>query len=497
VDDHLEIERAYEPPPGVVVPDLRSLPGVAAVGVLRHDELSAVYFDTPDLSLARAGASLRRRTGGTDQGWHLKLPATTGRLEVQVPLGRALRVPPRQLADAVLGWSRGAPLVPVATIETRRTTHALLGEEGVVLAELADDEVTGTRSGAAGGEASVSWREWEVELVDGDADLLDAASGLLAEAGAEPATIQRKVERVLGDALPAPVRLLEPGAREPAARVVHARLAAQVDELARRDVQVRRRESGGVHNARIACRRLRSALATFRPLLDGEQAERLRAELRWLAETLSDARDATVVGERLSRLLAEEDPALVDGPVARRLRTTYGGRPPVPESLVSPRYHDLRHALDALVADPPWTELAGEPACDVLPRLVRKDWKRLRRRYRAVPDDGERDEALHDVRKASKRLRYAAETLRPVAGKAAKRQARAAKELASYLGVRQDTVVTRRHLRSLTAAAAAAGEPTFTYGRLHAREEGVAEELDAGVRTAWRRVKGPARRWTC
>jgi CYTH domain-containing protein len=75
VAEHREVERKYDIEPGGLLPPL-----VDADPPLRVTEpvtihLEAVYFDTPDLRLARRGSTLRRRTGGEDEGWHLKLPA--------------------------------------------------------------------------------------------------------------------------------------------------------------------------------------------------------------------------------------------------------------------------------------------------------------------------------------------------------------------------------------------------------------------------------------
>lgn len=486
---HREIERTYDPAPDADLPDLSGLPGVVGVGGTRVDLLRADYFDTHDLALARAGVSLRRRTGGADEGWHLKTPAGADRDELQLPLDRAVRTPPKALREAALGWTRGSLLAVVATIETRRTTCTLHGEDGRVLAELADDAVTGTRVDGT----VVSWREWELELVDGDPGLLDDADDLLAAAGVGRAEVPRKIARVLGEALPAAATLRAAKPGKPAARVVHRRLADQVAELARRDVQIRRGQQEGVHKARIACRRLRSLLATYRPVLDREVTDPVRDEIQWLARSLSDARDAVVVSARLLSLLGEEPAGLVIGPVERRVRTTYGkrARAGLSEVLGSQRYFALRDSLDRLVAEPPWTEEAGRPAREVLLRPVHRDWRRVRRRYVAVGDADDRDVALHEVRKAAKRLRYAAETVEPVVGEDARRLASAANELTSYLGERQDSVVCRGEIVALAAAAVADGESSFTYGRLHAREQQRATELDARLDAAWHRVARP------
>ena len=328
--------------------------------------------------------------------------------------------------------------------------------------------------------------------MDGDEDLLEAADALMADHGVAPSDVTRKIERALGDRMPEPARLRTPKPGKPVARVVHAWIADQVEELAQREAQARLGDPEGVHKARVACRRLRSALATFRPYLDREVTDPLREELRWLARALGEVRDAGVAHDRLTRLLRSEPRELVAGPVARRLRDTYGGAARLPGALDDPRYLRLRGALDLLVTDPPWTPKADRPARKAVRTRLRKEVERVGDRFPA--DD---DEALHRLRKASKRLRYAAEAARPVCGKRSKRLAKAARALTDHLGKRQDTVTSRDLLVELARAARDAGEPTFTYGRLHAREEATAARLDDDLPAEWRRFTGLARRSTC
>ena len=481
---HREIERAYAPDGEAGLPDLTALPGVVRVGDPDVAELCATYVDTAELALTRAGVSLRRRAGGRDEGWHLKVPAGRGRDELQLPLTPAQQ-PPRELVDAVQGWVRGAPLGAVATIETRRTTYPLLDAEGRVLVELADDQVTGT---PADGAPPVRWREWELEIVDGAPDLLEAADEVMAAVGVSPSEVRRKIVRALGDRVPEGPHLRTPKAAKPAARVLQRRLAEQVAELLRRDHEIRLGKDEGIHRARVACRRLRSALATFRPLVDREVTDPLREEIKWLGTQLGGARDAKVVRQRLTELAGDEEE--VAGAARRRIDEAYSRRREaadqvVATTLASARYFELLDALDRLAAEPPWTGVAEADARDVLPRRVRKDWKRLRRRVEAVEGAADRDEAMHEARKAAKRLRYAAETLRPVWGKQAKRLVKAAKGVTTLLGERQDTVMSRAVLAELTAQAQEAGEDTFTFGRLHAREELRAAELDDEFFTVW------------
>jgi CHAD domain-containing protein len=495
--DHLEIERTYAVDPDASLPDLTQLPDVAEVGPTRVDNLDAVYFDTADFGLTRAGVSLRRRTGGTDEGWHLKVPTGAGRHEVRVSLTRARRHPPAELRRQVLAWTLRAPLAPIATIRTRRTRRDLISRDGTALAELADDQVTGTPEGSAG---PVVWREWELELVDAGAELLEAADELMAGVGVRPGGVHRKIVRVLGDWASTPP-LPEVGPDLPAGRVLLRRLVRQVAELKRCDSQMRRHQDEGVHRARIACRRLRSALATYRPLVDREVTDPLRDEIQWLQRALADARDAVVVRERLRALVdAEPDDAVV-GPVGRRLDTTFDDRARegwtlVDETLSSERYFKLLAALDRLIAEPPWRDKADLPAEEVLPARIRKEWRRMKRRMAGVADADDRDAELHEVRKDAKRLRYAAEAVHPVWGKNAKRLAKAAKKLTSHLGERQDTVMSRPGLLEIAASADAAGESSVTWGVLLVREEERAAELDAELPGLWEKVsRKKLRRW--
>ncbi|HEU4810639.1 MAG TPA: CHAD domain-containing protein [Nocardioides sp.] len=291
---------------------------------------------------------------------------------------------------------------------------------------------------------------------------------------------------------PVPDAALEPGPRNPVALVAHRRLAEQVAELVRRDGRIRRGRDGDVHQARVACRKLRSALATYRPLLEPAVTEPLREELRWLGTALGSARDSQVVRDRLTALVGDEDDVV--GPVQRRIEASYDALravavAEVATTLESARHRDLLVALERLVVVPPWTDLAGRDARDVVPDLVREDWRRLRRRVEALDGAEDRDRAFHEVRKAAKRLRYAAESLEPVWGRDAKRLGKAATRITALLGERQDTVMSRADLVALSADAVAAGESGFTYARLNAREQGRADELDLAFDDAWRDLR--------
>ncbi|HWG65135.1 MAG TPA: CYTH domain-containing protein [Streptosporangiaceae bacterium] len=204
-----EIEQKYDATPDFVLPDLAGSGAATAMSPPQTVDLSAIYFDTSDFRLANAKVTLRRREGGSDAGWHVKLPVSADtRREVHFPLGPATTTVPQQVADVVAEWTRGESLVPIARLQTTRTSSKLIDAAGRVLAEVADDLVTGSRPAQEGtqpGEAGAAprwevrsrWREIEVELVSGRRDLLQAAGERLRAAGARPSGSASKLARLL------------------------------------------------------------------------------------------------------------------------------------------------------------------------------------------------------------------------------------------------------------------------------------------------------------
>lgn len=478
----LEVERKYDVDDRTQVPDLTGVPGVAAVSEPEVVHLVATYVDTADLRLRRAHTTLRHRSGGHDAGWHLKTPVGADRQEVRLPGNDAAAPVPEQLQSLVRVHVRRAALAPVAVLTTVRTVRRLLDADGRVLVELADDVVTGTPVGGV----EQTWREWEAELVDGSRELLGDVERELLRTGAEPSASSSKLGRVLG-ALPPGGGAVPWWAGRPvssrrvsAGGVVQAHLRAQAEELVRRDPQVRRDVDDAVHRMRVATRRLRSALTSFRVLLDPAATAALREELKWLAGLLGEARDAEVQHARLRELVAGQPAELVVGPVHARVDEVMGRRyreahQAVVRELDGDRYLALLDALDSLVEAPPFLDGARGRAADVLPGLGRRTWKRLDRRLReaerAEPGH-EQDLLLHEARKDAKRARYLGEAVTPVFGRPARRWAKAVAGLQESLGEHQDGVVVRDLLRGLAEEAHRAGESTFTYGRLHALEEG-------------------------
>ena len=482
---YLEVERKFEVFESTVSPSFDGLSSVARVERSPSQQLDAVYFDTPAHDLAARRVTLRRRTGGTDEGWHLKLPAgPDARTEVRVPLGDdSTDVVPTELLDVVLAIVRDRPVGPVARISTSRTVDVLYGPDGTALAEFCDDQVVAR---AEDDESQQRWREWELELAEGgDRSLLDRLANRLLDAGAVPAGHGSKLARVLegeGDAQDS----------EPPADPVHRAVAEQVEQLLAWDRAVRADVYDSVHQMRVTTRKIRSLLQASEGSFGISDDAWILDELRQLAAVLGVARDAEVLAERYEKALDELPKELVRGPVRERLvdGANKHYKSGLRRSLIamrSERYFRLLDALEGLVAAQPSPAQTGEePAVLTIDSAYRKVRKAAKAAAEAA--DPEKDEALHRIRKGAKRLRYTA------AATGDSKVSDRAKTIQTLLGDHQDSVVSRTHLSREAESAHAAGEDTFTYGLLYQLEDDLARRSRAQLDDALKQLDRTVRK---
>lgn len=483
---YLEVERKFDVVEDTVSPSFAGLTTVARAERPPSQQLDAVYYDTPARDLAAHRMTLRRRTGGTDEGWHLKLPAgQDSRTEVREPLGDADAVPDA-LRDVVLAIVRDRPLEPVARISTLRTIDLLYGHDGLPLAEFCDDRVTASASGHEDDEQR--WREWELELAEGTPrEMLDRLTNRLLDAGAAPAGHGSKLARVLDAAAGAP-----PKPAAPPADPVHRAVAQQVGEMLEWDRAVRTDTYDSVHQMRVTTRKIRSLLQASEGAFGIADDEWILDELRQLAAVLGVARDAEVLAERYQRALDELPKDLVRGPVRERLvegakhRYTTGWRRSL-MAMRTQRYFRLLDALEALATGRPPAAAPGEEQAQL---TIDSAYKRVRKAAKkaSAAAETDKDEALHRIRKGAKRLRYTAS-----ATGAAKVSERA-KTIQTLLGDHQDSVVSRTHLVHEAETAHAAGEDTFTYGVLYQQEDDLAQRSRAQVDDALRQLTKAVRK---
>lgn len=471
LERYRERERTFDVGADWVVPDLSTLVVDGGRVTAATHELQATYFDTESSTLRHLGISLRHRRGGPDEGWHLKVPAGDARTEVHS--AAAAGAIPAALSRRVAGVVAGQRLSPVATIRTTRRSSQVLDGSGLVVVEVADDQVAGTR--AADGATTVEWREVEVELGPaGDEDDLGAVGRLFDAAGARPAAVQRKIEHILGES---PHHGLRGIAGLLADYVTEQCRTVLVGDVVLRDDPA----SESVHRIRIAIRRLRSTVRLFaRAFAVPETAlADLDDDLKWLAELLSPIRDGDILRRRLDDELRQLTPADVIGPVRSEITRALGAERAAAlgrwrEAGTGEQYQRVMATLSTWSVMPP---IHAKPPVKPA-KVLGKARRTVERRLGTAQDP----DALHRARKAAKRLRYAADVLdssRTAGGvKEAGRTAQRAKQLQTALGEYQDLVVAGAFLRRLGAKA---GSPDvrngFTYGVLVSRVEQQAERI--------------------
>jgi len=491
-----EREVKLEAPPRFTLPDLQEVsdlkPGEATTLRLR-----TTYWDTPDLRLARWGVSLRRRTGEPGGAvWTVKLPGSSqGRMLVRPEheFRGGSGQPPAGALDLLRAYVRAAELAPVATLEARRRLLPLLGEDGATRLEVSDDVV----SVLEGKRVALRFREIEVEAREGaTSDSVDAVVDRLRAAGAGDPQAGSKQARALGPRASAPAEVslgdIAPG--HPAGDVARRAIAASTIRLLRHDAGVR---LGGdiedVHQARVATRRLRSDLRTFRHLLDEEWTNTTRAELGWIAGLLGAVRDADVLLERLDGALAETGQSTAGKTLRRKLVAEQtSARASLLEAIRTDRYVDLLERLVTAAREPPLTESAEEPAV-ALAEVAARPWNRLKKARREL-DHEPSDADLHALRLRAKRARYAAEAVAPVFGRQAEAFAGAVAGLQGVLGDLHDAAVMRdwleAHVRGLGQRAAFAAGAVAELERQHL----VADRVR--WRDAWAKIgKGRQTEW--
>ncbi|AKK11540.1 CYTH and CHAD domain-containing protein [Corynebacterium uterequi] len=497
IEKFLEVEAKFAVDGTTVVPELTQLPGVHAVAGTQVHHLSAIYYDTADLRLTRAKVTLRRRSGGKDDGWHLKLPGDGGRLELSAELAPPTQGQyevPEELLSQVRALVRDEELIPIAQVDNERTESLLVGEDGTGVAEFCDDRVTAWS--LLPGGTQKQWREWELELSGGvagtetGAEVLAAATTVLIGAGARKSASPSKLVAALGDSLaeaPLPTYLSVDPDPETAAGAVVLALMANRAKLVAYDPKVRRDEWDSVHQMRVATRELRSHLQTFDGIVAGEQVDHLLSELKVLAGMLGSARDAEVVAERFEWLISSEDSGLISAEDQARIMSTIEeeyqrAHRRIVRALDSDRYLELLDALDELLAHPPVAvKDETESITAVMESHLDEAYRKLVKRHKKAVANWdnpelslhEREDYYHDMRKAAKKLRYAAEAVGSATGLKTKRIVKACKTMQTVLGDFQDSVTSRTKLERMAHTARRHQHDTFSLGLLYQRERAI------------------------
>ncbi|NME78879.1 CYTH and CHAD domain-containing protein [Rhodococcus sp. 105337] len=502
VSSATETERKYTAGGSASLPDLTGLPRVSVVEV-DTVELSAQYYDTADLRLLQSAITLRRREGGDDAGWHVKLPnGADTRTELHFPLadadGKSADEPPAELMNLLVGVRRGLPVSLAALLTTTRHRHRIRGKDETLLAEVVEDDVVAVRGGD---DEEMHWQEIEVEagssLGRGDrSTLLDAIEERLTAAGIVRSPSPSKVHRVLGDLLPAAPELGE------AARFLRDYLARELHALELSDIAVRRDEPDAIHSMRKASRRIRSALHTYAD--DFALGDALVDELRWFGRRLSPSRDLEVQWKRLAGQVdeipgdrhREATKSRIDEYFSAK---TGAARTAALATLDSERYLVMLRSLDDLVgglgSTPPARSRKSALDPEKLTRSVATVAKKVDKRVarvRKAHDPHERDELMHRARKGAKRMRYAIEVIAPLHPKRTARILDRFDEFQDMLGEFQDSVVSREHLLDIVSDQGHTAESSFGLGILYRLETEVGRRQAAQLEPAWKSALGSA-----
>ena len=287
----------------------------------------------------------------------------------------------------------------------------------------------------------------------------------------------------------------EVGPDDPAGAAVQAFIATQVRAIVAQDPRVRRNQPDAVHQMRVACRRLRSALKVFEPLLEPTWSRPLRDELGWLAGALGAARDGEVLEERLLAALTGLPDAADSAAAAAVVHRALDARlvDALAEALAALRSDRYLTLLDVLVdaaREPLLNEAADAPCRTALPPLVAKSWRRLARDVDALELDGH-DDAWHETRIAAKRARYACESVAPALGAPARRLAKRLEVVTELLGEHQDASIAAETVRALAHTGRVPGRAGFALGLLHAAQRDAVQATRLRLVAVWPEVARP------
>jgi CHAD domain-containing protein len=337
--------------------------------------------------------------------------------------------------------------------------------------------------------ATPRWRELEVELGEAGTEAdLNRATSLLLGRGAFASRWSSKLYRAL-------VGQPEDAAGTTAGGALTPYLRAQCDALTAGHfaISIKPFEAGAtsqpheaIHQTRVATRRLRAALRIFAPLFEEGPATRLQDDLAWFAAELGEVRDREVLRSRLSRAVEDLPAYLVVGPVASRIDDVLLSElrqhaEALLATMRDQRYSVLVHDLARWREQPPFTsEAAGPP--ELLADYVVAAERKVAKRMKRASGDNTPAELLHDVRKAGKRARYAAEAAMPVLGNEASKIAKRASRLQTLLGEHQDAIVATEVLRRIADQVADEGQNAFSYGILVADQRRIAADSAQAAR---------------
>ena len=435
---------------------------MAAGACATRSKLVSTYYDTDDRALARQGSVLRVRR---HDGHYIQTVKSAG-APGDTPLARG------EWEDAIAGERPdphaaksgrfltpdiAARVAPVFRTEVTRVATDLEPAPGTRI-EAAIDRGTIRAPGQKPGERI---SEIELELKSGPVSALyDVALRLLETA---PVRLEWRSKAERGHRLadgspPAEAVHAEPFALDP---TLSAEAALQhigrvcLDQISRNEAAIFAGQADGIHQMRVAVRRLRAVLSGFRDMLPATERRRASDELRWLAGALGEARNLDVLESGLigpARAALPDVAALrvLSAAARRRRRAAYAA---VRQTIRSPRYTALLLGLMRWFDSRGWrggeaTPKLERPIGEILPVLLDKLRRRAKRRAKGFARQSAEDR--HQLRIVLKKLRYTSELLNGLyAAGAVKAFTGGLKRLQDDLGEANDVRVAQDILATL------------------------------------------------
>lgn len=438
-EDEIELKFLCEPA------DLSAVLAAAPEGETQEKSLVSTYFDTPQGDLRKARISLRIREGGGNKVQTLKRGDGFAREEYeQAVSGKGLDLTIKALKDALTPAKRKT-LAPVFTVRVVRRQRTF--DFGGSTIEMAVDE-----GEVQAGPRAKRISEVELELKAGDCQgMFDLARELFKTA---PLYLSFDGKASQGQGLiDGSDRAPRRHDKAPLAQGLTAGQAFQaiarnaLNQIAANGVVLREADSvEAVHQLRVAVRRLRSAISTFKKVVDDKAAEEINRELKWLARACDEARDLDVFAEANARLA---DPTLDLSALAPLVEAARArGHAKACAAVASGRFRDLVLETTAWVETGDWLTGGGKsaarrrdlPAAQFAAKALDRRRKAVMKRGQDI--SGRDDEVRHEARIAAKKLRYGAEAFAPLFDPALSRDfIKTLKRLQDHLGDLNDAAV--------------------------------------------------------
>jgi triphosphatase len=385
--------------------------------------LVSVYFDTDKLKLPNKGLSLRVRRIGRHHIQTIKQESgesgalfTRNEWEHQIS-GRQpdLDVANDSALRPVFSKKVRRGLKPIFETRVRRTVYPIQSGDSEI-------ELTVDKGKVEAGRQSSPLCELELELKRGESAELFKLARMLAEEVPVQLAVKSKAERgyaLIAGEVPeavkaAPVALTPDCSRQVAFQTIGR---ACLRQLVANQRAMLRGDPEGLHQMRVALRRLRAAISLFADMLFDPQTEEMKSQFKWISQELGPARELDVFIQRVVRPVTDGKP---NGPGAAVLAKDLQQRREeafarATAAIESKRFRDL------VLATAAWIE-AGDRmrSPDDLPRLLREQPivgaapDELRRRWKKILKAGAQLDQLdpqrrHKMRIQAKKLRYASE----------------------------------------------------------------------------------------